>query len=140
MRLDNIFKLKCPICGCNNKLFTQRLDDSNKPVGYKLICCGCGNKTVFTTSHMSGADIDTKNAHDGKSICFQPSFCKHTNCKLYGTCSVDLEHPEKLVHKGYMNGNNGSSFNSSSSSDSSGCQNGNESQSNSFTIDKKKYL
>ena len=75
MRLDNIFKLKCPICGCNNKLFTQRLDDSNKPVGYKLICCGCGNKTVFTTSHMSGADIDTKNAHDGKSICFQPSFC-----------------------------------------------------------------
>ena len=140
MRLENIFKLKCPICGCTNKLFTQRLDNTtNKPVGYKLICCGCGNKTVFTTSHMNGSEIDSKNVHDGKSICFQPSFCKHTNCKLYGTCSVDLEHPEKLVHKAYVDSNgNGGNGNNGSNSDSCDCQNGDGT--NTFTINKKKYL
>lgn len=84
-----MFKIKCPVCGCKNKVHTELLDINNVFKGYSLKCCGCGNYNRFLLNYKdNGTGNDTQHLTNGKQRCVQPSFCPRKDCKLYGTCKV----------------------------------------------------
>ena len=104
-----MFKTKCPVCGCKNKVHTELMNINNKFVGYLLKCCNCGNYNQFLLDHTTNGkekDIPYKN---GIERCIQPSYCPKKDCPLYGTCTVDnndvefkpvtkLENSDELDH------------------------------------------
>ena len=78
-----IFRDKCPMCGCKNKIHTELIDQYGKFVGYTLKCCGCGSYREFLLDRDSDKTphLSYKN---GKQTCIQPSGCPHfQTCKLY---------------------------------------------------------
>ena len=82
-------KIKCPVCGCKNKVHTELLDKNNVFKGYSLKCCACGNYNRFLLNYEDNGNSDRENVlYNGKQRCIQSSFCPRKDCKLYGTSKV----------------------------------------------------
>ena len=82
-----MFKAKCPVCGCKNKVHTELMNREEKFVGYSLKCCNCGNYNQFLLDYETNGSQSVGPYHNGKQTCIQPSYCPRKDCKLYGTCT-----------------------------------------------------
>ena len=88
-----MIKIKCPVCGCKNKVHTELLDRYNVFKGYSLKCCGCGNYNQFLLNYKDNGNRDDAPVFvNGKQRCIQPSFCPRKDCKLYGTCKKNIKY------------------------------------------------
>lgn len=98
-----IFRAKCIVCGCKNKVHTELLDRSGKFVGYNLKCCACGNSNDFMLNYEDNGVYSPSPFgpyRKGRQTCIQPSFCPRKDCKLYGTCKKNKKpKPDKQPSK-----------------------------------------
>lgn len=96
-----IYRQKCFICGCKNKVHTELLDHSGKFVGYALKCCACGDVHEFLLNYEENGKKGLSSLYykKGKQTCIQPSFCPHTDCELYGKCK-NFDPKNKNIHHG----------------------------------------
>lgn len=78
-----IFRAKCPNCGCKNKVHSELMDEDNKFKGYSLKCCNCGKYTEYLLD-VENNGIPHMSYRVGFQSCIQPSYCKYsgTECKL----------------------------------------------------------
>lgn len=83
IEMFEINKMKCPVCGCRNKVYTELLDPSGHHVGFSLKCCACGSYKEFLHDRQyNGAPHPCY--HSGRQRCIQPSYCpQRLHCKLY---------------------------------------------------------
>ena len=84
-------KMKCPICGSRNKIYTELIDVKHKTHrGYTIKCCHCGWFGEFYNSHeKNGSDCkDCQNTIVGRQKCYRWTFCPHKDCRLYNTCNI----------------------------------------------------
>ena len=84
-----IFKEKCHVCGCRNKVHAELIDKSDKLIGYSLKCCGCGNYKEFMLDYHDNGKNITHDFRIANQKCLQPSHCPRKDCPLFGTCGRD---------------------------------------------------
>lgn len=78
--------MKCPICGCRNKIHTQLISpQTNEFVGYTVKCCACGHLTEFFNEHKSNGFSERPDYIPGPQRCIKRMFCPHRDCMLYNT-------------------------------------------------------
>lgn len=87
--MNEIFKEKCHVCGCRNKVHAELKDIHDNLVGYSLKCCGCGNYREFMLDYKDNGKNIQRNFKSVNQKCLQPSYCPRTDCPLYGTCGRD---------------------------------------------------
>lgn len=86
-----MFKMKCPVCGCKNKLHTELMDKYNRFLGYTLKCCNCGNTYTFLLDAYNNGQEKPVPVKTGKERCIQLTYCNRKGiCPLYGTCTVEI--------------------------------------------------
>lgn len=82
--LRELRSIKCPICGCRNKLHTELVDETTRELfGYTFKCCACGHVTEMLIDAKNNG-IPHASYVQGRSMCIQPSFCPHTECIFHG--------------------------------------------------------
>lgn len=92
-------KIKCPVCGCKNKVHTELLDRNGVFKGYSLKCCNCGNYNRFLLNYEDNGKENELIFDNGRQRCIQPSFCPRKDCKLYGTGRLHRGCPNKNINK-----------------------------------------
>ena len=99
-----MFKAKCPVCGCKNKVHTELKSITDRFVGYSLKCCGCGKYNEFILDHHSNGKLFSIPHKKGIQRCIQMSYCPKKDCPLYGTCNLDhnsVNFDDKNLKKSY---------------------------------------
>lgn len=82
---------KCLVCGCRNKVHTERKDRTGKFIGYSLTCCGCGNIRIFDLNYENNGNISKSQVivYNGKQRCIRKSYCPRKDCKFYNSGDFD---------------------------------------------------
>lgn len=101
IEMFEIKRLKCPVCGCRNKVYTELKDIHTNLIGYSIKCCSCGHYAEFFLEHTNDGRPHCQ-YQEGRRICIQPSFCPWRHeCKLYRGDRAFAYHCESCPRYGH---------------------------------------